>query len=593
MRSLRAYLLALVVGAVVPLVVLTATHVMGSAARERQAIDAGLISTSRALATSVEHELLRSIAALQVLAASPRLASGDIAGFYSEAREAMAQLPWFTVWLAAADGRQVMNLLVPLGAPLPTVADRPYFIEALRSGKPAVSDLIIGRVSKQPNITVAVPRMKNGRVAFVIAAALQPATFNGILASAGEGLETATASVIGRDFVVIARNRDAQRWTGQRANENYISSLTDATEGVIRTATLEGDAVYAAYRRLPDSGWTVGLGVRAAEVEGPSRRALGTSAVLGLAGLLFAGTVAALLSWRISVPIRRLAAVADGIALGRHDAPPLRSNIVEIETLAKALQFAARATLERDELAEQARRITAELEGVEIRERQQIARDLHDDLSQTLSAAQIRLAALRMHADPEVVRSATAISELVGRANESTRSLAEQLSPPVLYELGLVPALEWLAHQLTKDYGLNVEIRDDGRLKPLSMEAASILFRCVRELLINVSKHAGTETACVTLAIENEQDLVVHVLDGGRGIDPSAAFRGIGQARLGLRAVRERLAYLGGVFKIAAVPGGGCDASMRLPLRPPVTGDCGSGAQPLSAFASDASRPTP
>lgn len=578
MRSLRAHLLALVIGAIAPVVALTAVHVMQSAARERAAIDAGLISTSRALATSVEHELLRSIAALQVLAASPRLASGDIPGFHAEARDAMAQLPWFTVWLADANGQQVMNLLTPLGAPLPTVADRPYFNEALRSGKPAVSGLIVGRVSGQPNVTVVVPCLKNGKVAYVVAAALRPATFNDILAAAGQGMATVTASVIGRDFVVIARNRDVQRWIGQRANENYINALTDAAEGVFRTATLEGDPVYAAYSRLPDSGWTVGLGVRAIEAEGPSRRALGTSVLLGVAGLLFGGTIAALLSWRISSPIRRLAATAEGIALGRHDAAPLTSSIAEIETLARALQFAAKATLERDQLAEQARRITAELEGVEIRERQQIARDLHDDLSQTLSAAQIRLAALCTHADPEVARAATSLYELVGRANDSTRSLAEQLSPPVLNELGLVPALEWLSQQLAKDYGLEVDIQDDGQPKPLSTEASSIVFRCVRELLINVSKHAGTEFACVTLTVEGGRELVVHVSDTGRGIDPAAAFGGSGPARLGLRAVRERLTYLGGVFSIASLPGGGSDATMRLPLQASAVGNTGSGA---------------
>ncbi|HEU6454633.1 MAG TPA: hypothetical protein VN201_04155, partial [Roseateles sp.] len=74
MRPLRAYLLALVIGVVLPLFALTVVQAVDSAARQRAAVEAGLVDTSRALATSVEHELLRSIAALNALAASPRLA---------------------------------------------------------------------------------------------------------------------------------------------------------------------------------------------------------------------------------------------------------------------------------------------------------------------------------------------------------------------------------------------------------------------------------------------------------------------------------------------------------------------------------------
>lgn len=587
MRPLRVYLLALVTGVVVPALALITVQAMDSAARQQALVEAGLANTSRALATSVEHELLRSVAALEVLAASPRLAAGDMAGFYAEARAAAARLPWYTVWLADASGQEVMNLLRPLGAPLPSLGDRPYFIEALRTGKWVASGLIVGRVSRQPNVTVAVPRLRPGEPGYVIGAALRPATFNALLESVNPVLKTATASVVGRDFIVIARNRDAERWVGQLAHADYIESLANAQEGLVRTKTLEGDIAYAAYSRLPDSGWTIGMGVLASEVEEPAWRALRTSAALGLCGLLLAGAVAVLLSRRITLPIKRLAATAEGIAMGRPDPPPTGSGITEIETLAQALQYAARATRERDQLAEQARHITAELENVEIRERQQIARDLHDDLSQTLTAALIRLSALQRHADPDVARRAGELADLLGRANNSTRSLAEQLSPPVLYELGLVPALEWLAQQLEKDYGLQVQIADDGRPKPLSVEASSIVFRCVRELLINVSKHAQTQAARVELGVEDGRDLVIHVLDAGRGIDPSAAMHYGGPGRLGLRAVKERLGHLGGEFRIAALPAGGSDASLRLPLQrgdaTPAGGRNPGGDDPVSA----------
>lgn len=584
-RPLRLYLLALVMGVAVPALLLAMVQAMEGTARQRAAIEAGLTNTSRVLATSVEHELLRSVAALDVLAASPRLAAGDFAGFREEARAAAARLPWYTVWLADAEGRQLMNLLAPLDAQLPSLADRPYVAEALGSGRWTVSGLIVGRVSGSQNVTVAVPQQPQpGKPRYVIGAALRPTTFNTLLESVNPFLHTATASIIGRDFIVIARNRDAERWVGQRAHANYIESLAEAPEGLARTTTLEGNAAYAAYRRLPDSGWTVGMGVLASEVEEPMWRTLRISAALGLCGLLLAGTVAVLLSRRIARPIKQLADTADGIARGHYDPAPVGSGIAEIETLARALQYAAQAARERDQLAEQARHITAELERVEIRERQQIARDLHDDLAQTLAAALIRLTVLQQHADPAVARRATELADLIQRANHSTRSLAEQLSPPALYELGLVPALEWLAQELENDYGLQVQIHDDGQPKPLSIEASSIVFRCVRELLINVFKHAQTPSASVRLSVEGEQTLVIHVLDAGRGIDPSAVAHEVGAGRLGLRAVKERLGHLGGSFHMASQPSGGSDVSLRLPLMPRDSAPTGShGDEPPSS----------
>lgn len=568
MRPLRTYLLTLVVGAVLPLAVLATVQAVGSARRQRVAVEARLVDTSKTLATAVDHELSRSIAALSVLAASPRLDAGDVAEFYEEARASMGQMPWLTVWLTDDQGHQLMNLLAPLGTTLPDIGDRPHVRQALVSGKPAVSSIIVGRYSGMPNVTVVVPRRSSGKSTYLVGAALWPATFGDILSSVDKDFRSATASVIGHDFLIVARNREPSKWVGQRARQDYIDSVTPAPEGLSRTTTLEGDAVYAAHRRLPGSGWTVGMGVLASEVERPMRRALWASAFVSLSVLGLAGAVAIVLSRRITQPIKRLAAAAQGIALG-HPAElprPASSRIAEIATLTTTLQFAGEATRERDRLAEHARRMAAELEAAEIRERQQIARDLHDDLAQTLSAAMIRLARLQSHPDPEVARMAAELAGLVGRADQSTRSLAAQLSPPVLYELGLVPALEWLAQQLFNDYELAVEVHDDGEPKPLSDEVASVLFRCVRELLINVAKHAQSKEASVALLVEDGQALAIHVQDGGRGIETPMG----GEGGLGLLAVKERLAHLGGTFEIRAIEGGGTDATMRVPLGPAI-----------------------
>jgi signal transduction histidine kinase len=140
------------------------------------------------------------------------------------------------------------------------------------------------------------------------------------------------------------------------------------------------------------------------------------------------------------------------------------------------------AQLERhvDERTAELRQLAAEMEAAESRERSEIARELHDDLGQMLAAVNIRLALLGRH--PEDVRqTADELSALVDRAQRCARSLAARLSPAVLNQLGLVPALEWLADEFRASHGLQVVVDDDGVRSPCPRRPApSSTGRCRR-----------------------------------------------------------------------------------------------------------------
>jgi light-regulated signal transduction histidine kinase (bacteriophytochrome) len=213
---------------------------------------------------------------------------------------------------------------------------------------------------------------------------------------------------------------------------------------------------------------------------------------------------------------------------------------------------------------EQLRALAADLEAVEERERRQIARDLHDDLGQILAAARIRLTSLCQHEGAEVSATAMAVDALIERANNAIRSLAAQLAPDVLHELGLSPALEWLAEEMERTFGTKVTVRDDGLSKPLAQEARSILYRGVRELLINVAKHAQTDSATVEIECEAKR-IVVRVSDCGAGFGaagaPPAPRRG-----LGLISLRERLSHIGGTVELQSTPGIGTLVVLTAPL---------------------------
>lgn len=212
----------------------------------------------------------------------------------------------------------------------------------------------------------------------------------------------------------------------------------------------------------------------------------------------------------------------------------------------------------------QLRQLIFELSMTEDRERRAVALDLHDHLGQLLSIANVKLAALR--AQGTVSADALAeVGDLLMHAERVVRSLAFQISPPVLYELGLVPALEWLADEMKRDYALNVAVSDDGKPKPLGQATRSILFRAVRELLINVSKHAKVGSARIEVRSEDDS-IEVTVRDAGVGFDPAALPAAGAKGGFGLPSVRERLAAIGGQFTIESVPGDGTAARLRAPF---------------------------
>ena len=251
--------------------------------------------------------------------------------------------------------------------------------------------------------------------------------------------------------------------------------------------------------------------------------------------------------------------------------------VVLLESILKTVEMAQReralveARVAAEELerrvaqrTEQLRRLASELEAAENRERQQIARDLHDDLSQTLATARIRLTELCTHKRSEIRAVANAVGALIDLANNSTRSLAAQLSPAVLYELGLRAAIEWLAEEIESNYGLKVTVVGDESLKPLAPEISSILYRAIRELLINAAKHAQTNAATVKLA-RQDRNVLITVSDAGVGYDETSAVASPKRG-LGLSNMRERLSLIGGSVSMQSRQGTGTIAVLTAPL---------------------------
>lgn len=227
------------------------------------------------------------------------------------------------------------------------------------------------------------------------------------------------------------------------------------------------------------------------------------------------------------------------------------------------------------ERTNQLRDLSVELSLAEERERRALARDLHDDLGQLLAVAKIKIAALAKHETVATQQHRVdEVKQILDKAHSAVQSLTFQLSPPVLYELGLIPALEWLSEEMQRLYGLEVIMNDDGKPKPLEIFVRIILFRAVRELLINVAKHANVTRARVDTK-RMDGKLQIKVSDEGIGFHPHRTSLGNIKSKnkgnnggFGLLNVRERLSYIGGGIQTESVPGDGTIITLTAPISP-------------------------
>jgi signal transduction histidine kinase len=154
----------------------------------------------------------------------------------------------------------------------------------------------------------------------------------------------------------------------------------------------------------------------------------------------------------------------------------------------------------------------------------------------------------------------------VEQAIQYTRSLTFELSPPILYDLGLEAALEWLTEQIREQHGIQCGFENEDCPKPVSDELRIVLFSAVRELLMNIAKHANAQTAKVTIRRINE-NVAIHVADNGIGFSPSKMNIYLHEHKgFGLFSIRERLRHLSGQMEIRSARGRGTRIILTAPL---------------------------
>ncbi|HYI17713.1 MAG TPA: sensor histidine kinase [Solirubrobacteraceae bacterium] len=194
-------------------------------------------------------------------------------------------------------------------------------------------------------------------------------------------------------------------------------------------------------------------------------------------------------------------------------------------------------------------------------ERSRIARELHDEIGQTLTGVVLQLQALQRRAPAELQGAIAEAQETARGGVEDMREIARGLRPGALDEFGLRSALATLASQVTDRAGARVRPRLDDDLPALAPEQDLAIYRIAQESLTNVARHARAVNVELTLVRTAAGEIELRVRDDGHGIGPEQAARG----GSGLAGMRERALLIGGRISIAALPGGGTEVRLVVP----------------------------
>lgn len=607
---IRAYLFLMAAGILIPVILFAGVALRMLQNAEKDAALGALEETANGMALRVDRELYSAEAALNVLAASPSLASGDLRAYY---QEAVVGNRSGSVWhvLLDGDGRQLINTSVPIGAALPSPTQDVLAGAAFVSGKTAVSNLLVGPMSNKLIATVNLPvALADGR-RFVLSQRFSTAHFDSLIQQAKVPRGWLAALIDGNGNF-IARNLNADKLTGAAARPELVRAMGLARSGQIRHRTLEGVEAYDVFTHPSMSSWGVAV---AAPVELIDRSARRASLVAGM-GLLAATAGAlglAIFFGRLHVRSIGRAVIA-ATDLGNGIPPPrLGSRVLEVnelhgalyaagEQLRQAQAYRKHAEAEREALLE------GEQKARQMAEQQNLAKDqflamlgheLRNPLAPISTAAQL----LKMQPDDATrVRHA---SDVIARQVDHMNSLLGDLLDVSRVTRGLVSlSLEQvdlkavIARALEQTGGL-IELKRHQLV--LDLPATALLVRGDKTRLIQIFANLLGNAAKYTppggriaLAVQlNGGVVTITVSDNGEGFPaellprifdlfsqgertPDRAQGGLG---LGLALVRSLVLLHGGsVSADSAGPGQGSRFTVTLPC-----GDSDEAAPPLPA----------
>jgi signal transduction histidine kinase len=379
--------------------------------------------------------------------------------------------------------------------------------------------------------------------------------------------EKAVLLVLDRQGIIAARNPVSSEWALGKPAPDFERTLPARRDfddeivgeyGIVR--------YYALAHVVSADGMVVVLKMQSAQIFRRSRQRLivHLAGLFGIAGLVF------IVAWKnsetyIARPLEKLCRAADRLASGNLTGRSGLHYRGEIGRVAHSFDEMA-ASLEREEIRNNQmlgslRALRARLESVSEEERTRIAREIHDELGQQLTAMHFELSRLSHSlGDSPQADQAVDLMAMTDKAIRQVRKIATELRPVALDYGGLVEAVDWLARDFQRRTGVTCIVDAPARMEA-SGDVAICLFRICQESLTNVTRHAQATEVRISLAM-NDGWYTLTVRDNGRGFEPAMSAQ---DGSLGILGMGERARITGGSLKIASAPGTGTTVVARIP----------------------------
>ena len=583
--SLRIRLIFLILMAVVP-----AQAVMLYTAWEQRQLDVNRIREKVAHLTKLEAREERQIlqGGRQILDAMAHFLQRidcdplSCASFFTSLLEHSQR--YANLGAVKPDG-QVFCSAVPLSG-FTDASDRIWFQRTLASREFAFGDYQIGRITKEPVLVLSYPAFRaDGEILAVVFAALKLEWLNRLELYKEADLPAGTTiTKMDAGGVVLGYQPGPESWTGQQFPlEKVRQAVLKQGRGLLEARDPEGVSRIYVFESLM-SGWQhrevyLILGVPTRVALANSKRmmrrnmtGMGIIAVAALLAAWFGAEKVILKPVKAMVKATREFAAGNlrartGMSSGRDELSQLASGFDRMaEKLEQRQAERDRAEREIRNSREQLRNLSAHLQSVREEERTRMAREIHDELGQGLTALKMDVSWLNrrlLEEDATFKNKLTSMEEVIDRTIETVQKLSGELRPGMLDDLGLAAAIEWQAEEFQNRTGIKCEVYLSPEETLLNRDQSTTMFRIFQETLTNVIRHARATKVEVRLEEQNGS-IVLEVADNGRGITQSEISD---PKSFGLIGMRERVYFLDGEVTIVGSPGKGTRIKVTLPLK--------------------------
>ncbi|HJV86414.1 MAG TPA: histidine kinase dimerization/phosphoacceptor domain -containing protein [Noviherbaspirillum sp.] len=348
--TIRTSLSALVVTCIVPTLVTTIFLVFHAYDSERLRSDQRRVETARALMQAVDRELSSGEGTLEALATSPYLTSGDLQSFRAQLEDVQRYRPNNNFVLSDGNGQQLINTLLTPGSVLPRHGNPEQLRKVFEIGKPVISDLYLGGVTRRPIISIDVPVIRGNKVVYDLSMGFQPAYLGEILQVQRVPSDRLIA-IFDSKGVAVARTWLPERYVGHMGAPQLVKRMQEVAEDSIDNVSVEGIPLVSSFSRSSVSNWTVAIGVTKQANLHQLWLSIGWIAGVAALSMLAGLALAALLAERIRRPIHALQAPAEALGLGKPVTMPtlrLKEANDVAQVLVKASQLLRQRTDERD-----------------------------------------------------------------------------------------------------------------------------------------------------------------------------------------------------------------------------------------------------